>query len=75
MNRYSQSSNEWDSFTKIISLLFVVSIILMFGGYFEILIFENLPVFEKPLKVNSTIEDKYNLSSYLLYDQGKSFGE
>lgn len=65
MNTYQQPNNEWDSFTKVMTLLFVISIILMLGGYFEILVFENMPVFDKPLKVNIGTEDKSILHSYV----------
>lgn len=69
MNTYQEPNSEWDSFTKIITLLFVTSIILMLGGYFEILISENMPIFDKPLKVNTAIDGKSILYPSFMHGQ------
>lgn len=63
---YDYPNNTFNAFSKTVSLLFIVSIVLMIGGYlFETISFENESIFDKPLKVKGVDgwEDQFQYSN------------
>ena len=76
MNTYQYPNNEWNTFTRILSIMFIVSLVLMVGGYlFETITFENKSAFDKPLKVNAGFEDKFLPQYATIGKPTSSFGE
>ena len=63
MNTHLNPNKESDSVFKVMSILFLVSMILMVGSiFFDTNPFEQKSVFEKPLKVNGVSSETITFS-------------